>query len=630
MPIGKKKGFFSMLKKLIAVFMVLLLAQNAFAATKHSKTDNINKEKPKMTVLEKINSPSDVKKLSAKEMDKLAQDIRKGILNRVNTIGGHLGPDLGIVEATIAMHYVFNSPEDKIVFDVSHQVYPHKMLTGRKQGFIDNEKLNDITGYSNPAESPHDHFVIGHTSTSVSLATGLAKARDIKGEKYNVIALIGDGSLSGGEAYEGFNNAAMLDSNMIIIVNDNEMSIAPNEGGLYRNLAELRKTNGQAQNNVFKALGFDYYYVEEGNNTQKLIETFKKVKDSKKPVVVHIHTLKGKGYEPAETDKETYHWQLPGFMDKKGTPSAEPTYNSITTDYLLEQKHKKQPVVAITAATPGVFGFTPDFRKQMGTNYTDVGIAEEHAVAYASGLATNGAKPVLALMSSFVQRTYDQMSQDLALNNSPATILIYWGGISGADMTHLCTFDIPLISNIPNIVYLAPTNKEEYLAMLDWSVNQAQHPVFIRVPAGKLISTGKKDTTDYSKLNKYKLEEKGEKVAIIAAGNFFALAQQVKEELKNKTGIDATLINPRYLTGVDKELLESLKKDHSLVITLEDGEVDGGFGEKVTRFYGDSDMKVLNFGSHKEFTDRVPLEELYKRYHLTKELIVEDIQKVLK
>lgn len=619
-----------MLKKVIAIFIVFMFAQSVFAANKKQIMKNsVYREKTNMTVLEKINSPADVKNLSSNEMELLAKDIRKGILNRVNKIGGHLGPDLGIVEATIALHYVFNSPKDKIVFDVSHQVYPHKMLTGRKQGFIDNDKLNTITGYSNPAESPHDHFVIGHTSTSVSLATGLAKARDIKGENYNVIALIGDGSLSGGEAYEGFNNAAMLNSNMIIIVNDNEMSIAPNEGGLYRNIAELRKTNGQANNNVFKALGYDYYYVAEGNDTQKLINTFKKVKDSQKPVVVHIHTLKGKGYKPAEQNKETYHWQLPGFMDKKDNSNIEPTYNSITTDYLLEQKNKKQPIVAITAATPGVFGFSPDFRKQMGANYTDVGIAEEHAIAYASGLATNGAKPVLALMSSFVQRTYDQMSQDLALNNSPATVLIYWGGISGADMTHLCTFDIPLISNIPNIVYLAPTNKEEYLAMLDWSVNQTQHPVFIRVPAGKLISTGEKDTTDYSVLNKYKVAAKGEKVAIIAAGSFFELGQQVKEELKTKSGINATLINPCYLTGIDKALLENLKKDHTIVITLEDGEIDGGFGEKITGFYGNSDMKVLNFGAHKEFTDRVPTEELYKRYHLTKELITEDVMKNL-
>ena len=584
-----------------------------------------------MTVLEKINSPQDVKKLSIEEMNTLAQDMRNAIINRVNTIGGHLGPDLGIAEAAIAMHYVFNSPEDKFVFDVSHQVYPHKMLTGRKHGFVDPSRFHEVSGYSNPQESEHDHFVIGHTSTSVSLATGLAKARDLKNEKYNVIALIGDGSLSGGEAYEGFNNAAELDSNMIIIINDNEMSIAPNEGGLYKNLAELRNTNGQAVNNVFKAIGFDYYYVEEGNNVEALISAFEKVKDTNRPTVVHIHTLKGKGYEPAVLDKETYHWHIPGFLDKKAGDIAfeAESYNSITKDFLLKKKQSGEPVVAITAATPGVFEFNPDFREKMGKNYTDVGIAEEHAIAYASGLAKNGAKPVLCLMSSFVQRTYDQMSQDLALNNSPATVLIYWGGISGADMTHLCTFDIPLISNIPNIVYLAPTSKEEYLAMLEWSYNQNEHPVFIRVPATELVSTGIEDNTDYSKLNKYKLVKKGEKAAIIAAGTFFALGEQVKQELKTQTGIDATLINPCYLTGVDEELLNELKKDHSLVITLEDGELDGGFGEKVTRFYGNSCMKVLNFGAKKEFTDRVPLEELYTRYHLTKELIVNDMKEVL-
>ncbi len=584
-----------------------------------------------MIVLEKINSPQDVKKLSIEEMNSLADDIRSAIINRVNTIGGHLGPDLGIAEATIAMHYVFNSPEDKFVFDVSHQVYPHKMLTGRKHGFVDPSRFHEVSGYSNPQESEHDHFVIGHTSTSVSLATGLAKARDLKNEKYNVIALIGDGSLSGGEAYEGFNNAAELDSNMIIIINDNEMSIAPNEGGLYKNLAELRNTNGQAVNNVFKAIGFDYYYVEDGNNVEALISAFEKVKDTNRPTVVHIHTLKGKGYEPAVLDKETYHWHIPGFLDKKAGDIAFETesYNSITKDFLLKKKQSGEPVVAITAATPGVFEFNPDFREKMGKNYTDVGIAEEHAIAYASGLAKNGAKPVLCLMSSFVQRTYDQMSQDLALNNSPATVLIYWGGISGADMTHLCTFDIPLISNIPNIVYLAPTSKEEYLAMLEWSYNQNEHPVFIRVPATELVSTGIEDNTDYSKLNKYKLVKKGEKAAIIAAGTFFALGEQVKQELKTQTGIDATLINPCYLTGVDEELLNELKKDHSLVITLEDGELDGGFGEKVTRFFGNSCMKVLNFGAKKEFTDRVPLEELYNRYHLTKELIVNDMKEVL-
>ncbi len=591
-----------MFKKIFAILITLMFAQNGFANT-----------------LDKINSPQDLKKLSNKQMESLAQDIRDGILNRVNKVGGHLGPDLGIVEATIAMHYVFNSPQDKFVFDVSHQTYPHKMLTGRKAAFTDPINHPEISGYSNPKESKHDHFIMGHTSTSISLATGMAKARDIKGDKYNVIALIGDGSLSGGEAYEGLNNAAVLNSNFIIIVNDNEMSIAENQGGLYKNLRELRATKGQAQNNIFKALGYDYYYVEEGNNINELIKAFKKVKDTNKPTIVHIHTLKGKGYKPAEENKEMYHWQLAGFMDKKKTENKE-TYNSITTDYILKNKS----VIAINPATPGSFNFTPDFRAKLGSRYVDVGIAEQHSVGYASGIATNGGKPILCVASSFIQRAYDQLSQDLALNNSPATILVYRAGINDTDMTHLGIFDIPLISNIPNIVYLSPTNKEEYLAMLDWSVNQTKYPVAIRVPTGDLVSTGVKDKTDYSILNKFKVIEKGDKVAIIAAGNFFSLGKDVKEELK-KQGINATLINPCYLTGVDEKLLNELKQNHKLVITLEDGCLDGGFGEKISRFYSNSDIKVLNFGAKKEFTDRVPLKELYQRYHLTKELITQDI-----
>ncbi len=582
-----------------------------------------------MKILDRVNTPQDVKGLSKDEMELLAQDIREVIINKVNLIGGHLGPDLGIVEATIALHYVFNSPVDKFIFDVSHQCYPHKMLTGRKLGFINPLEHPEISGYSNPAESEHDHFVIGHTSTSVTLAAGMAKARDLKGEKSNIIALIGDGSLSGGEAFEGLNNASVLNSNMIIIVNDNEMSIAENQGGLYKNLALLRETNGTAENNVFTAMGFDYYYVEEGNNVEKLIEVFEEVKDTDHPTVVHIHTLKGKGYKPAEEDKETYHWQLPGFLDKKGNAPAVETYDSLTTDYIIRKKEEGLPIVAISPATPGATGFSKEFRKQLGKHYTDVGIAEQHAVGYASGIARNGGKAVLGVLSSFIQRSYDQLSQDLALNNSPATILVYWGSISNADMTHLQTFDIPLISNIPNIVYLAPANKEEYLAMLDWSVKQNEYPVAIRVPFGELVSTGIEDTTDYSILNKYKVEEPGEQVAILGLGNFQKLAKEVKQELLNKLGINATLINPRFITGVDAELLDSLKQNHKVVITLEDGVLDGGFGEKISRYYGNSDMKVLNYGGKKEFTDRMPLETLYKRYRLTKELITEDTAKII-
>jgi len=581
-------------------------------------------------VFNKVNSPADVKKLSVEEMNILSSDIRKAILNKVDTIGGHLGPDLGIVEATIAMHYVFNSPKDKFIFDVSHQIYPHKILTGRKDAFVNPLAHPEISGYSNPHESEHDNFILGHTSTSLSLATGMAKARDLKGEKYNVVALIGDGSLSGGEAFEGLSNAAVLNSNMIIVVNDNVMSIAPVEGGIYNSLKILRDTNGQAKDNIFKSMGYDYYYLEDGNDVEKLIAMFKAVKDTNKPTVVHIHTLKGKGYEPAETDKETYHWHLPHFMDKNAENQTQvETYTSITNDYLVEKAKKDKALMVVSPATPGATGLTPDVRAKLGKHYTDVQIAEQHAVGYISGLAYNGAKPVLEVLSSFIQRSYDQMSQDMAINNAPATILVFWGGISSADVTHLQVFDIPLISNIPNIVYLAPTNKEEYLAMLDWSVDQNKYPVAIRVPMTNLVSTGVKDKTDYSNLNKFKFANKGEKVAIIGVGNFYQLGEQVQAKLKEQ-GINATLINPVYLTGLDEQALDELKANHDLVITLEDGVLDGGYGEKIARYYCNSGMKVLNFGAKKEFTDRTPMNELNKRYHLTTELIVKDIENLLK
>lgn len=576
-------------------------------------------------VLEKINSPSDIKSLDDVSFSELAEDIRKGIINRVNTVGGHLGPDLGFVEPTIALHYVFNSPKDKFVFNVSHQIYPHKMLTGRKEGFLNPKENYHISGYSNPAESKHDTFVIGHTSTSVSLASGIAKARDVRDEKYNVIAIIGDGSLSGGEAFEGLDNAALLNSNFIVVVNDNEMSIAKNVGGLYKNLKDLRDSNGNCENNYFKALGYDYYYLDEGNDIRKLIDLFSKVKDTNKPTVVHLHTLKGKGYKPAEEDKESFHWALPGFLDNKSQSfiSGEDNYYAVTNKYLLEKVKNDKSVVVINPATPGAVGFSKDFRKELGNNYTDTGIAEEHAVAYASAIAKYGAKPVLAILSSFIQRTYDQLSQDLALNSSPATILVYWGGITSADMTHLCCFDIPLISNIPNIVHLNPTTKEEYLNMLDWSTEQTQYPVVIRVP-NNFKTTGEVDKTDYSKLNKYKVTEKGKDVALIGLGDFYWLAQDVKEELK-KHNINPTMINPIFASGIDEETLSSLTNNHKIVITLENGVLDGGFGEKISRYFGDKNIKVLNYGQKKEFTDRTPEAKLFDKYRLTKEQITEDI-----
>ena len=587
-------------------------------------------------IIEKINEPNDLKKLTIEELNDLACEMRQFIIKKVNTTGGHLGPNLGIVETTIAIHYVFNSPVDKIVYDVSHQCYPHKILTGRKECFTNCDEYYKYSGFTAPEESCHDIFKVGHTSTSVSLALGVAKARDLKSEKGNVIALIGDGSLSGGEAYEGFNNASCLNGNLIIVVNDNDMSIAENQGGLYQNLKLLRETNGKAELNFFKSLGFDYVYTDDGNNIQKMIDVFKKVKDINHPVVVHVKTQKGHGLKCAEINKEMFHWILPKTLDDnneqiQNNGNADENYNSITTDFILNKAKDDKTVIAITPATPGAYGFTHEFRNKLGENkqYIDVGIAEEHAVAYASALAKSGAKPFLAVLSSFIQRTYDQLSQDLCLNKSPITLLVYWGAITSADATHLGVFDIPLISNIPNLVYLAPTNKEEYQAMLEYAYKQTSHPLAIRVPFGGLVSSGKVDNTDYSILNKFQVTNAGEKIAIIGLGNFYHLGDKVAKSLKESHNINATLINPKFITGIDVEILENLKADHNLVITLEDGVVDGGFGEKISRFYGNSNMKVLNYGAKKEFTDRVSIDELYKRYRLTPAQIVEDILKYI-
>lgn len=582
--------------------------------------------------LEQINGPEDVKKLSGEQLTELAVEMRQALLKRASIHGGHFGPNFGMVEATIALHYVFESPKDKIVYDVSHQTYPHKMLTGRKDAYLYEEHYDDVTGYSSPQESEHDHFTVGHTSTSVSLACGLAKGRDLTGGKGNVIAVIGDGSLSGGEGLEGLDFAAELESNLIIVVNDNDMSIAENHGGLYSNLKLLRDTKGEAECNLFRAMGLDYIYVDEGNNVDALIKAFERVKDSTKPVVVHIKTQKGKGYAPAEKDKESWHYNGP-FHIETGEPLEAPQgedYSDITAKFLLEKMKKDPSVVAITSATPTVLGFTKDKREEAGKQFIDVGIAEETAVALASGIAANGGKPVWGVYSTFVQRTYDQIAQDLCINNNAATIVTYCGTVYGMnDVTHLGLYDIPMMANIPNLVYLAPATKEEYLAMLDWSLEQNEHPAAIRLPGGPVISDGQKVTKDFSDLNKYEITQKGSRVAVIGLGTFYSLGQSVAKELEEKTGAKATVINPYYITGVDREMLEDLKKDHDIVITLEDGILDGGFGEKIARFYGDSEMKVLNYGLKKEFLDRYDAAEVLKDNRLTKEQITEDIMKLM-
>ena len=582
--------------------------------------------------IENINSPADVKKLNIMQLNVLAEEMRHALLTRASKHGGHFGPNFGMVEAIIAMHYVFDSPKDKIVFDVSHQCYPHKMLTGRKDAYLYEEHYDDVSGYTNPHESEHDFFTVGHTSTSISLACGLAKARDLNGEDGNVIAVIGDGSLSGGEALEGLDFASELNSNMIIVANDNDMSIAENHGGLYANLKLLRETNGQAECNLFKAMNLDYIYVDKGNDIASLIEAFEKVKDTKKAVVVHINTLKGKGYAPAEQNKEEWHWHMP-FDIATGeslSKDEEPDFADASLEYLLRKMDEDKSVVAITAGTPTVMGFTADMRAKAGKQFVDVGIAEETAVALASGIAANGGKPVFGVYSSFIQRAYDQITQDVCINGNAVTFAVFAGSVYGMnDVTHLGLQDIPMLNSIPGLIYLAPVTKEDYIAMLDWSLTQNEYPVAIKVPGGRMVSTGTPVTKDFSKLGTYEVTKKGSRVAILGLGTFYETAVKAANILKTSHGIDATVINPYYISGIDADTLNELKKDHAVVATLEDGYLEGGFGAKIAAFYGSSDMKVLNFGIKKEFIDRYDASEVLKDNHLTPEQIAEDIAATL-
>lgn len=593
--------------------------------------------------IEKIKSPADLKKLDLKALQTVADETRQAVLNRVSKHGGHVGPNLGFVEATVALHYVFDAPKDKLVFDVSHQSYPHKVLTGRAAGFLGNvDDMNAISGYSSPTECPeYDNFEVGHTSTSISLATGLQKARDIKGTHENIIAIIGDGSLSGGEAFEGLDEASELDTGIIIVVNDNEMSIAENHGGIYKNLRALRESHGSCEHNWFKAWGFEYKYLEEGNDIEKLIEVFKSVQGTEKPTVVHIHTEKGHGYAPAMANKEAWHWGMPFNLEDGSRPRRTPDgsipevtpcedYGELFSDWMLREMKQDKSLIAVTAGTPTAAGFTPEKRKQAGEQHIDMGIAEEQAAAMISGMAKGGLHPVWTVYSTFIQRTYDQIAQDICINSNPAVINVMWGGVNSMnDITHICLFDIPMLCSIPGLTYLAPTTCEEYFAMLRWAISQDKKPIAIRVPSNGVHHTSEKVDSEYGHEPKYKVAHHGEKVAIIAEGSFFQKGENVVRLLATK-GIDATLINPRYLNAVDAETLDSLKANHQLVVTLEDGSKDGGFGERIASYYGPSSMKVLVGGIKKGLYDRYDVNQLLSDNRLLDEQIVEDIISLLK
>jgi len=583
-------------------------------------------------VLDKINGPQDVKALNRAELRELAGDIRAVLLEKLSNYGGHFGPNFGIIEATIALHYVFNSPSDKIVFDVSHQSYPHKILTGRKEAYINPEHYKDVTGYTEPKESIHDLFTIGHTSTSISMACGLAKARDLVGRKENVIAVIGDGSLSGGEAYEGLSCGSKLGSNLIVLLNDNNMSISDVNGGLYGHLQQLRDSKGSCNNNMFKALGFEYIYEENGNDVDAMISVLERVKDIDHPVVVHIHTQKGKGYQPAEINREDWHW-FPPFIKETGEkrrPMTGENYDNLVADYLVEKMKKDPSVIAMCAAVPATIGFDKAHREAAGKQFIDVDICEQHLLSMAAGVARNGGKPVVASFSTFYQRAYDQIAQDICINKCPVTILIRNGSIwAGNDVTHLGWFDMSLFSNIPNLVFLCPTNCEEYFAMLEWSINQKEYPVVIRIPRGKVIHTSDQVQEDYSDINKFLITQKGSEVAILALGDFYPIGEETASEILNQVGLEPTLINPRYASGLDYNLLDKLKENHSIVITIEDSILDGGFGQKVSSYYGETDMKVLNYGLKKEFVDGYNAKEKLLDYGISADTISRRVKEIL-
>lgn len=582
--------------------------------------------------LERITGPQDLKCLQKAELPLLAEEIRTVLLEKMSHCGGHLGPNLGFVEASIALHYVFNSPNDKMVFDVSHQSYTHKILTDRKNAFIDPTHYKDVTGYTEPKESEHDLFTIGHTSTSISMACGLAKARDLAGRKENIIAVIGDGSLSGGEAYEGLSCGAKLGTNLIVLLNDNNMSISNVNGGLYGHLQDLRDSKGTCSNNMFKAFGYEYIYEENGNNIESMICALEGVKDIDHPVVVHIHTQKGKGYKPAESNQEDWHW-FPPFNKETGEKRrsmAGENYDNLVADYLLEKMKFNPNLIAMCAAVPATIGFDKAHREAAGKQFMDVDICEQHLLSMAAGIAKNGGNPVVATFSTFFQRAYDQISQDICINKLPVTILIRNGSVwAGNDVTHLGWFDLALLSNIPNLVFLCPTNCEEYFAMLDWSIDQTRYPVAIRIPRGKVLHSDKPIDKDYSIINKFKVTQEGNKVAILALGDFYQIGEDVALGISKKFNFIPSLINPRYASGLDFSLLESLKDNHHIVITIEDSIVDGGLGQKIASYYGNTDMKVLNYGLKKEFLDGYDAQEVLLSYGISSDHIISEISKVL-
>ena len=581
-------------------------------------------------LLDKLNVNKDLKSFSIEELNILRDEIKDLIIKKCSVTGGHLGPNLGVIELTIAIHYVFDLENDKLIFDVSHQSYTHKILTGRKEGFIDQNKYNLYSGFSNFEESKYDTFKLGHTSSSISLSSGLVKSRELLNENYKVINVIGDGSLSGGEALEGLNNVSLLNSQYLIIVNDNEMSIEENSGGLYKSLKDLRESKGKSSNNIFKAFNIDYMYLEEGNDISKLIDKLEEIKNINHPLILHIHTLKGNGYLPSIKNKEKYHFAMPfdiesGEFINKGSRLE---YSEISYNFFSNLMDKDKSVILLTSAVAYLFGFNKERREKYKDQFIDTGISEAHTVSFLSGLGKGNLKAYYPVTCSFLQRGFDQLIEDFALNEINATLLVCFGSIySSKDVTHIGIFDEIMLSNIPNLIYLDPTSKEEYLKMLEYSYKENHKPLAIRVPY-KIKEDNKEDNTDYSIINKSKVINKGNKIAIFYTGNLEFLGKEIEKEL-NKININPSLIRQRFLSGIDKELIDELILNHDIIITLEDSLLNGGFGEKIASYLGNKKVYSLNYGLKKEFIDRYDINDIFYKNRLNKDLIIQDIKEIL-
>ena len=577
-----------------------------------------------------IQIPSDLRDCSLTELEVIAQYIRNLIIHRTSHIGGHIGSSLGATDIIVALHHVFGLDDAQFIFDISHQSYAHKILTGRHEGFKNKDKFHTISGYSNPDESTHDAFHLGHASTSLSLVCGLMIGRDLQHGTHPIIAMIGDGALSGGEAYEALNHLATMSSQCLIIINDNDQSIAENHGGLYKHLQQLRETNGESSNNIFKALGFSYRYVDDGNSLESLIHALKNCKDETMPTVLHIHTTKGYGYCKAISNPEGFH-NPSGFDIDTGETKKRYTnsYESIVAKQLIETLDQNKAACIVTAATPGGFCLTKDIREKLGAQYIDVGIAEEHATTLLAGIAHNGGTPILPIYSTFLQRAYDQIINDLCINNSNALILVYRASIYGnKDMTHLGFNDITMLGNMPNLMYLAPTTVEELESSIRYGLEHHNHPIAIRIPVGVPINdTAQSDTID-KPVTSYAVTQSGNTIAIIGIGNFYHKAVELSHAIREATHISPTIVKPLCISSLDTDTLNELTKDHHIVITLEDGELEGGYGQKIASYYGKTSMKVLNYGISKQFYDRYKPEDVLQQNHLDFEHILDDIRNV--